>query len=61
MSLTRVNYGNTLKVDGTNNHVGFGTATPQAPIDASLTAQSTQQYEPKSGLKVSSRPSVLAA
>lgn len=38
MSLTRVNYGNTLKVDGTNNHVGFGTATPQAPIDATLAA-----------------------
>lgn len=29
---------NTLKVDSTNNHVGFGTATPQAPIDATLAA-----------------------
>ena len=29
---------NTLKVDATNNHVGFGTATPQAPIDATLAA-----------------------
>ena len=29
---------NTLKVDETNNHVGFGTATPQAPIDATLAA-----------------------
>ena len=29
---------NTLYVDGTNNHVGFGTATPQAPIDATLAA-----------------------
>ena len=29
---------NTLKVDSTNNHVGFGTARPQAPIDATLAA-----------------------
>jgi len=29
---------NTLFVDSTNNHVGFGTATPQAPIDATLAA-----------------------
>lgn len=29
---------NTFKVDHANNHVGFGTATPQAPIDATLAA-----------------------
>lgn len=29
---------NTFKVDTTNNHVGFGTASPQAPIDATLAA-----------------------
>jgi len=28
----------TIKVDSTNNHVGFGTATPQYPIDATLAA-----------------------
>ncbi|MAI17188.1 MAG: hypothetical protein CMH04_00835 [Marinovum sp.] len=29
---------NVFHVDSTNNHVGFGTATPQAPIDATLAA-----------------------